>query len=128
MGLNKTDRQESGESLDYGLRSSYRRNCDVDCRHSFHATARHAHGRDDFAASELDRRSTNPFRNLSRNVPINVHDRRRAGSWHVASGRARIFVFSVYAHDADGYWVRFRKNSDAVLPRGEYHTTKDEWS
>jgi len=68
----------------------------------FHAAAHDAYGGNDFAAGGLDWCSANSFCHFPRDIPLDVHDRRRPGRRSVASSRARIFVFFIDANDGGG--------------------------
>jgi len=102
LGFDETDRQKPGKSLGDGLGAPHRWHNHVGSGCDLYPPASCAYGRDEPAASGVDRRGANSLCNLSRNFPIDVHNRGRTSCGHVAPSRARIFIFFIDADDADG--------------------------
>ena len=68
-----------GENLEklwvIATRTADRRSGDVDCGRGLHASPGHAHGRNEFASGDLDRRMPDSFGGVSGNFAVNVDHR-----------------------------------------------------
>src|SRR5207244_12123049 len=84
---------------------------DVDRRCNVYAGARDAHGRDEPAASHLDRCVPDSFGSFSRNVTFDVHHRGRTDCWNVAPGGTGLLIFSFAADDGLLDWLRLTQNA-----------------
>jgi len=54
VGVDQSDREEPRKPVGDQHRVAGRRHCDVDCRCNFYASARDAHGRNEFVPGDLD--------------------------------------------------------------------------
>ena len=113
MGANESDRQESRKPMGDQHCVACWRHRDVDCRCNFYASARDPHGRDEFAAGDLDWGMPDSFGGFSWNIALNVHHRGRTNRRNVAPRRARVFIFSFDADDGRRHLLRFVQNTEA---------------